>query len=92
MQTIRPNKSVIFAEPDEPDEKTKSGIILSQTAKEKPKTATAINVGDTVTSIKPHDRFAYKPYAGTEIKLNNKEYLIIDEEDVLGVVLDVSQI
>lgn len=92
MQTIKPNKTQVFAEPDEAETVTKTGIILTQSAQEKPKTAKVINVGDKVTFLKPKDKFAYKPYAATEIKLNNKEYLIIDEEDVLGVVLDVQKI
>lgn len=89
MQTIRPNHNQVFAKPDDAEKKTASGILLTEAA-EKPKTAVVINVGSDVTSVRPDDRFVYKPYTITDIKLNNEDYLLISDEDILGVVLDVT--
>jgi chaperonin GroES len=77
------------------DEKTKGGIIIPDTAKEKPMQGTVVSVGDgkkaddgTVIpmSVKQGDRVLYGKYAGTEIKLDGEEHLILGEDDILGIV------
>lgn len=89
MQTINPANDQIFAKPDEAETKTKSGIILSENVAEKPKTAVVINVGKDVKQFSRDDRIIYKPYAMTDIKLNNDDFILIAEEDVLGKVVEV---
>lgn len=91
MQTILPNNTHIFARPSEAETKTKSGILLTDNVAEKPKTAEVINVGSKVTNYKAHDTIIYKPYASTDIKLNSEDFLLIDEEDVLGKVVEVNE-
>ena len=71
----------------EPEEETASGIVLPDTAKEKPQTAEVIAVGaheDVKVSV--GDVVVFRKYAGTEFKIDDEEYLIVDGEDILGVV------
>jgi len=79
----------------EAQEKTKSGLVLPDTAKEKPQEAKVIAVGTGRLlddgSIKPleiknGDRVLYGKYAGTEVSLSGEDYLILREEDVLAIV------
>ena len=79
----------------DPQEKTKSGIVVPDTAKEKPQEGKVIAVGTgrllddgTVKAleIKNGDRVLYGKYAGTEVSLQGDDYLILREEDVLAVV------
>lgn len=89
MKTIKPSKYQLFVKPDEKEVKTASGFILSESAVEKPATASVINVGSEVTDYKRDDTVVYKSYAGTDIKLNGDDYMLISEEDVLGVIQEV---
>ena len=66
--------------------KTASGLYLPDNAKEKPVLATVEAVGPDVKGIKVGDKIVYKEYSTTELKINNIEYLIVKEEDVLATV------
>ena len=68
---------------EKPLEKTKSGILLGE-AKEKPAYAVVESVGPEVKSVKKGDRIVYKEYSTTEIKVDEKDYIILKEEDVLA--------
>ena len=79
------------------EEKTKSGIVLPDTAKEKPQEGEVLAVGSGKViedgtgqriplEIKVGDRVIYSKYAGTEIKIDGEEYLILRESDVLAIV------
>ena len=78
----------------EAEEKTKSGIVLPGTAKEKPQEAEVIAVGPGGTidgkevkmEVKPGDRVIYSKYAGTEVKVDEQEYIIVRQNDILAVV------
>jgi len=79
----------------EAEEKTAGGIVLPETAKEKPKEGKVIAVGPgkvldsgerSKMQVKKGDRVLFASYAGTEVKLDGEEYLIMSEEDVLAVV------
>ena len=78
----------------EAEEKTKSGIVLPSQAKEKPQEAEVIAVGPGGTvdgkeikmEVKPGDRVIYSKYAGTEIKMNDEEYIIVKQSDILAIV------
>lgn len=91
MQTIKPAKNQLFCKPDEAETKTVSGIILTEKATDKPKTAKVINVGDEVTQFKAHDTIVYKTYSTTDIKLDKADYFLIAEDDVLGTVVDTEE-
>lgn len=81
----------------EAEEKTKGGIVLPETAKEKPKEGIVIEVGDgkllengerAKFQVKKGDRVIFTSYAGTEIRLDGEEYLIMSEDDILAVIKD----
>ena len=92
---IRPLQDRIIVKRVEEEEKTKGGIIIPDTAKEKPLEAKVIAVGNGKVledgkvrplDIKAGDRILFSKYAGTEIKLDGVEHLIMREEDILGVI------
>lgn len=78
----------------EAEEKTASGIILPDSAKEKPQEALVIAVGpgkevDGVKStmqVKEGDKVIYSKYAGTEVKIEDEEYIIVSQNDVIAIV------
>ncbi len=79
----------------EKEEKTKSGIVLPDTAKEKPQEGKIIAVGTgkvldngqrVALDVKEGDKVIFSKYAGTEIKIDGQEYLILSERDVLAIV------
>jgi chaperonin GroES len=80
---LKPLKDRIVAVVEKPLEKTKSGILLGE-AKEKPAYAVVESVGKDVKDIKKGDKIVYKEYSITEIKLDEKDYIILKEEDVLA--------
>lgn len=95
MAKIRPLGDKIVLEQLEEDEITKSGIVLPESAKEKPQKAKVIAVGPgRVTDegkkipigVKVGDVVLYTKYGPTEIKLDGKEYLVVSESDILGIV------
>lgn len=92
---IKPLGDRIVVKALEAEEKTKSGLIVPDSAKEKPQEAKVIAVGTgrlledgaiKALEIKTGDRVLYGKYTGTEVTVNGEEYLIIREEDVLAVV------
>ncbi len=69
------------------EETTKSGIVLPGQAKEKPQEAKVVAIGKEVSNeIKEGDTVIYSKYAGNTVKLDEEEYIIVKEEDVLAVV------
>lgn len=80
---LKPLKDRIVAAVEKPLEKTASGILLGE-AKEKPAYAVVESVGPEVKSVKKGDKIVYKEYSTTEIKMDEKEYIILKEEDVLA--------
>jgi len=92
---IRPLNDKIVVKRVEAEEKTKGGIVLPDTAKEKPKEGIvmAVGTGKLLESgqraqfqVKEKDRVIFSSYAGTEIKIDGQEYLILNEDDVLAVI------
>lgn len=80
---ITPLTSRVIARQDQPLEKTKSGILLGE-AKEKPAYATVEAVGPDVKTIKPGDKIIFKEYSTTNITLDDIDYIIVKEEDILA--------
>lgn len=78
----------------EAEEKTKSGIILSGSAQEKPQEAEVVAVGpggnvdgkEITMHVKAGDKVIYSKYAGTEVKLDGEEYIIVKQNDILAIV------
>ena len=80
---LKPLKDRIVAIVEKPLEKTKSGILLGE-AKEKPAYAVVESVGSEVKDVKKGDKIVYKEYSTTELKIDDKNYIILKEEDVLA--------
>ena len=92
---IKPLADRVIVKPKEAEETTKGGIILSDTAKEKPVEGTIVAVGagkvtddgkTIAMSLKVGDVVLYGKYSGTEVKIDGEEYLIMRESDIYGIV------
>jgi len=95
MAKLRPLNDKIIVKRTEAEKKTKGGIVLPDTAKEKPKEGRVIAVGKgrmlengkrAPFQVKVGDRVIFTSYAGSEIKVGGAEILIMSEEDVLAVI------
>ena len=80
---LKPLSDRVVAQKDQPETTTKSGILLGE-AKEAPAYAVVVSVGPDDISIKPGDKIVYKNYSTTDVKLDNTDYIIVKEEDVLA--------
>ncbi len=95
---LRPLADRVVVKPLEREEVTKSGIVLPDTAKEKPQEGVIEAVGNgryneqsgqrVALDLKVGDRVIYAKYAGSEVKIDEQEYLILSEKDILAVVVD----
>ncbi|MGB9763154.1 MAG: co-chaperone GroES [Minisyncoccia bacterium] len=92
---IKPLSDHIFVEPLSEEKTTKAGIIIPDTAEEKPVTGVVVAIGPGRTTddgkiipmtVKVGDKILFTKYAPNEIKIDNKEYLVIREDDVLAIL------
>ncbi len=87
---IKPIADRVVVEPALAEEKTAGGIIIPDTAKEKPQKGTIVAVGngkkDEPMTVKEGDVVLYGKYAGTEITIEGKEYLIMKESDIYAII------
>jgi len=92
---VKPLGDRVLVQRVEAETKTKGGIVLPDTAKEKPKEGKVVAVGSgkvldsgekSPLTLKAGDRVLFTSYAGTEVKIDGEEYLIMKEEDVLAVL------
>ena len=87
---IRPLADRVLIKPAAAEEKTLGGIIIPDSAKEKPQKGTVIAVGngtkDHAMTVKVGDTVLYGKYAGTELKLEGTDYLIMREDDILAII------
>ena len=91
---IRPLADRVVIKMVEAEETTKSGIILTATAKEKPQVAEVVEVGpggmvdgkEVVMTVKKGDRVITSKYSGTEVKMGDTEYIIVKQNDILAIV------
>jgi chaperonin GroES len=93
--TIKPLHDKVLIKRISEEEKTKGGIIIPDTAKEKPMEGKIVAVGQgkrledgklSPMAVKKGDRVLFAKYAGTEVKINGEEHLILGEEEILGIV------
>lgn len=88
--SIKPLADRVLVEPAAAEEKTASGIIIPDTAKEKPQRGIVVAVGpgktDEPTTVKVGDSVLYGKYSGTELQLEGKDYMIMRESDILAVL------
>lgn len=92
---LRPLADRVLVQPIEQEEVRRGGIIIPDTAKEKPQEGKVIAVGPgkrddsgklIPMEVKKGDRVLYSKYGGTEIKIDDKDYLIMREDDILGIL------
>jgi len=91
---LQPLADRVILKMTEAEEKTKSGIIITGTAKEKPQIAEVIEVGpgglvegkEVVMTVKAGDKVVTNKYSGTEIKIGETEYIIVRQSDILAIV------
>jgi chaperonin GroES len=95
MASLKPLGDRIVVKALEPEEKTKSGLVLPDTAKEKPQEGKVVSVGSgrlmdngslKKLEIKTGDKILFGKYSGTEIRIEGDDYLILREDEVLAVV------
>lgn len=94
-KTLKPLQDKVIVQKLEPEEKTSGGIVLPDTAREKPQEGKVIAVGPGAVDdkgqrkpidVKEGDHVLYAKYSGTEVKIDGEEYLIISERDILAIV------
>jgi chaperonin GroES len=92
---LRPLQDRILVQRVKEETKTKGGIIIPDTAKEKPAEGKVVSVGEgrvgddgkkVALEVKAGDRILFGKYSGTEVKIEGEEFLIMREDDVLGVI------
>src|SRR5579875_2721859 len=92
---IRPVGDRVVVKPAAREEVTKSGIVIPDTAKEKPQEGTVVAVGSgrlldngerAALEVREGDRVLFAKYSGTEFKLDGEEYLVLKESDILAVI------
>ena len=87
---FKPLHDRVLVEREESDEKSAGGIIIPDTAKEKPQKGNVVSVGpgtkDNPVTVKQGMTVLYGKYSGTELKLDGKDYLIMRESDILAIV------
>ena len=92
---IKPLGDKVIVQRVEAEEKTAGGIVLPDSAKEKPKRGIILAIGNgrllddgtrSEMQVKKNDEVLFTSYAGTEIKVGSEEYMIMDENDILGVI------
>jgi chaperonin GroES len=91
---LKPLGERVVLKHQEAEEKTKSGIFLPDSAKEKPQAAVVVAVGPgkeengntEAMQVKPGDKVIYSRYSGTEVKFEEEEYVIVSQSDIIAVV------
>ena len=87
---IQPLSDRVLLEPVQAETKTASGLYIPDSAKEKPQEATVVAIGkglkDQPMTVKIGDKVIYGRYAGTELKLEGKDYIMMREADILAIV------
>ena len=86
---IQPLGTRVLIKPIEQESKTASGLLLPETAKEKPQTGLVVAVGDDEEiKLKVNDKVLFAKYTGTEFKMDGTEYLLLEASDVMARVLN----
>ncbi|MCL2561302.1 MAG: co-chaperone GroES [Rikenellaceae bacterium] len=87
---VKPLSDRVLIEPNAAEEKTAGGLIIPDTAKEKPLAGTVMAVGpgtsEVTMEVKKGDKVLYGKYAGTEITVEGKQYLIMKQSDILAII------
>lgn len=84
--TIKPLGERVLVKMDKVEEKTAGGIFIPQTAQEKTQIAVVEAIGDEVKTVKVGQKILHDKYAGTSVKMDGEEYLILNIKDVLAII------
>jgi chaperonin GroES len=93
-KNLKPIGDRVVVKPEPEEQTTKSGIVLPDTAKERPQEGTVVAVGSgrvldngqkVPLEVKVGDKIIYSKYGGTEVKIENEEYMILSERDILAI-------
>jgi chaperonin GroES len=97
-KTIRPSGNRVLVKPEDAKEKTKGGILLPDTAKEKPQTARIIALGPgrraengdliALVGYEKNDLVLLQRYSGTEVVIDGEPHLIVDADEILGTIVE----
>ncbi|MEW6410681.1 MAG: co-chaperone GroES [Nitrospirota bacterium] len=83
---FKPLKEKVFIKYSQEEEKTPGGIYVPDTAKEKPQKGIVEAVGSEVKEVKVGDKVLFDKYSGSKIKIDDVDYLILKEEEILGII------
>lgn len=83
---LRPLEDYVVLKVKKEEKTTTSGIILATEEKDKPATGVVISVGPKVENIKANDEVIYQTYAGTKVKLDQEEYLLVQSKNIFAVI------
>lgn len=86
---LKPFEDRVLVEPEEQEVKTKSGIVIPDTAKEKPQTGKVVEVGTDeglADSIKVGDKIVFAKFTGDEVEFEGMKYLVVSKSDILAVI------
>lgn len=83
---IKPLNNKVIILPNSPENKTKSGLFLLDTNQNNSQEGRVEEIGDKVTKIKIGDNIIFPKYGGQELKFNNNVYLVINEDDIIGII------
>lgn len=88
IKMIKPLHDNVILKKEEVENKTSSGIILTTETKKEPSVAVVVAVGaECKAEIKENDKVVYKEYSGTNIKINDDEFIVISEKDILASII-----
>ena len=82
--TLKPLKDRVVAKVEKPAATTASGLLLPSDSKEKPSFAVVESIGPDVKSVKKGNKIIYKEYSTTNVKIDDTDYIIVDEKDILA--------
>ncbi len=86
--TVQPLGARVLVQPLEEESRTKSGLLLPESAKEKPQTGLVVAVSDDETiKVKVDDKVLFAKYTGTEVRMDGANYLLMESNDILARVL-----
>lgn len=85
---VKPLKDRLFVRYSEEEERTAGGLYIPDSAKEKPQRGIVEEIGSEVKDIKANDKILFDKYSGSKITIDDVEYLIIKEDDVLAILVD----
>lgn len=95
VSTVSPLRDRVFLKASKAEEKTTGGILLPDTAQEKPQIGTVVSVGPGTRNkdgsylpmdIQVNDKVLYSKFAGTDLKLGNEDYVLVREQDILAII------